>query len=145
MTNDLRDVEFTVAAFSPLLEEAEAEGAVFLLRLRDEWHSGANRFAGSGECLLGVSRRGELVGVGGISHDPYGPAPGLGRVRHIYVLKAHRRQGIGRALVAALVERARGDFTSLRLRTRNAAAARMYEGLGFARSELPDETHRLAL
>jgi len=144
MTADIRDIAFTPEAFSALLEEAEAEGAVFLLRLRDEWHSGDNRFAANEECLLGVFSHGELVAVGGISRDPYGPAPGLGRVRHVYVLKAHRRQGIGRALVAALLDRAKGGFTSLRLRTRNAEAARVYESLGFVRSDLPDETHRLA-
>ena len=145
MTPDFRDIEFSSAAFSTLLEDAEAEGAVFLLRLRDEWHSGANRFTAGGECLLGVYRLGELVAVGGISRDPYAPAPSLARVRHVYVLRAHRRQGIGRALVAVLIERARLAFTTLRLRTRNPEAARVYESLGFLRSDLPDETHRLAL
>ena len=75
---------------------------------------------------------GDLVGVGGISLDPYAPAPGLARLRHLYVLEAHRRTGVARALVARLLELARPHFAMVRLRTRNAGAASLYESFGFA-------------
>jgi hypothetical protein len=44
-----------------------------------------------------------------------------------------------------ILERARGHFTLLRLRTRSAAAAALYGNLGFVRVDGDDETHRLTL
>ena len=142
MKFEIRDTVFTTEEFIPLLKEAELDGR-FPLRLRDEWESGETRFCRPGEALLGAYVEGCLVAVGGITHDPYDPEDGLGRVRHVYVLHSWRRRGIGRALMKAIVERARGDFTQLRLRTRNSAAARLYESLGFVQHLQPSETHRL--
>lgn len=143
MTIDIRRVHFTHEAFAPLLAEAEEHGGPFLLRLRDEWLSGATRFSHPGEFLFGAYADVGLVAIGGVSRDPYDPEPGLGRVRHVYVSQAHRRKGIGRMLVARIVSEARGRFTRLRLRTRSDGAAHLYEALGFVPSGLPNETHRL--
>lgn len=139
----IRPAPYEAAAFAPLLAEAEAAELVFMRRLRDEWLSGALRFDRPGEIYLGAWEAGRLLGVGGLSHDPYDPAPGLARVRHVYVLAAERRRGIGGALVARVLDHARDRFERVRLRTRNPEAARMYERLGFAPSDLPNETHRL--
>ena len=49
------------------------------------------------------------------------------------MLTAHRRLGVGRRLVGAVVAAARGPFATLRLNTPNPAAARLYEALGFGR------------
>jgi ribosomal protein S18 acetylase RimI-like enzyme len=54
-------------------------------------------------------------------------------VRHLYVLIAQRRHGVGRELVGAVVAAARGRFATLRLSTANAQAARLYETMGFRR------------
>jgi GNAT superfamily N-acetyltransferase len=141
----LRPLVYSDEAFAPIMAEAEQAGGGFMLRVRDEWLSGAQRFDGPGEFLLGAWDGGLLVGVGGISRDPYDPQPGLGRVRHVYVLQALRGQGIGRALMEALLARARRDFTTLRLRTRNPEAAALYERIGFEPRTADDETHRLTL
>ena len=74
-----------------------------------------------------------MVGVCGLNIDPYAGAPRIGRVRHLYVLIAHRRHGVGRELVGAVVATARGPFATLRLSTANPQAARLYEMLGFHR------------
>ena len=145
MSLDIRPVRYSEPLFRPLLAEAEEGEALFLFRLRDEWRSGLLRFEGQGEILLGAFAGGDLVGVAGISDDPYEPAPGLGRVRHVYVLKRWRRRGIGRALMERLIAHARGRFTALRLTTRRAEAASLYESLGFIRNEGPKETYRLTL
>ena len=141
----VREIRYDDARFAPLVEEGLAGGGSFLARLRDEWLSGANRFENPGECLVGALADGTLVGVGGISRDPYHPAEGLGRVRHVYVLKAHRRRGIGRALMAKILERASPHFKVLRLRTQSPEAVRLYERFGFVRTDAPGETHRLVL
>lgn len=123
----------------PLIAESEQEGFRFLARLRAEHASGAVRFDAPGEALLGVYAGGELVAVGGVSVDPYEPGGRVGRIRHVFVARDHRRHGIGRRLLAALMEAARPHFGVLTLRTDTAAAARFYEALEFA--PVPDHPH----
>lgn len=129
-----------------LMEASVREGFRFLARLRDELASGANRFDGEGEVLLGAFRSEELIAVGGLNRDPYGGGPRAGRVRHLYVLPSARRTGAGRALVRELVRRAGPWFDQLVLRTDTVEAARFYEALGFRpEREIERATHRLPL
>jgi ribosomal protein S18 acetylase RimI-like enzyme len=67
-------------------------------------------------------------------------------VRHLYVLLPFRRRGVGQRLIAEVVAAAHGAFDTLRLRTQNPEAARLYEALGFRRSDGTSEcTHVMAL
>ncbi len=144
MSVDIRPIAYSERLFAPLLAEAEAGNGAFLLRLRDEWLSRALRFEGEGEVLLGAFDGETLIGVAGISHDPYAPAEGLGRVRHVYVLQAWRGQSVGRLLLQALIDHARGRFDTLRLSARDRPAVmRLYESLGFVPCEGIKQTHRL--
>jgi GNAT superfamily N-acetyltransferase len=113
-----------------LVAESEAQGLRFVRRLAEEWASGANRFDRPGEAVF-VARDDGRVGVGGLNVDPYAAEPTVGRVRHLYVLTAYRRLGIGRRIVEEIIEAARGRFERLRLSTSNPEAARLYERLGF--------------
>jgi len=129
-----------------LLSESEQTGLRFVRRLVEEWASGANRFDRPGEALLGARVGGRLVGVCGLNVDPYARDPRVGRVRHLYVLSAYRRSGVGRRLVAGIIEAARGRFDRLRLRTMNPEAARLYERTGFRRStDVADCTHVMGM
>ena len=127
-----------------LLAESEQQGFRFVRRLVQEWESGDNRFDRPGEALF-VARVGDdVVGVCGLSVDPYAGDPKVGRVRHLYVLVPHRRSGVGEQLVADVLEAARGRFERLHLRTTNPTAARLYERLGFRRTlDARDRTHVL--
>ena len=118
---------------APLITESEQAGLRFVSRLAEEWASGRDRFDQPGEALFGAQLEGVLVGVCGLNVDPYAGDPRVGRVRHLYVLTARRRLGVGRQLVGAVVAAAHGPFTALRLSTVNPAAARLYEALGFCR------------
>lgn len=138
---DIRPIHYADSLFQPLLAECEREGGSFLLRLRDEWRSGATRFDRSGEILLGALLDGRLIGVGGLSRDPW--QPDIGRLRHLYVLRDRRGRGVGRLLVSRIVEEARRSFPVIRLRTRAGDAARFYERFGFVPTAQPFETHRL--
>lgn len=114
-----------------LVVESEAEGFGFLRHLRDEWASARHRFDQPGEAFFAARFQGRLVGVCGLSRDPYTGQPGVGRVRRLYVLPAFRRHGVARCLVEAVLEAALPHFTLLSLRTNNPVAARFYEGMGF--------------
>ena len=80
-------------------------------------------------CYL-VARRGEaVVGFAGALL-----APGAGQILTVAVDPAHRRRGIGRELVTALVGLVRGrgaQEVSLEVRAGNHAARGLYRDLGF--------------
>lgn len=128
-----RLVELPAADLAPLIVESEQAGLRFVSRLAEEWESGRNRFDRPGEVLFGALTDEGLVGVCGLNVDPYAGEPRVGRVRHLYVLTVHRRRGVGRQLVGAVVAAARGPFAALRLSTVNPQAVRLYEMLGFRR------------
>ncbi|WP_257304716.1 GNAT family N-acetyltransferase [Geothrix campi] len=129
-----------------LVIESEVEGFGFVSRLRDEWYSSRNRFDQPGEAFFTARVQGQLVGVCGLSRDPYSVQAGVGRVRRLYVRKEFRRLGVGQQLVQAVVEVARKHFTLLSLRTDNPIASRFYERQGFHPiSRLESCTHLLSL
>ena len=114
-----------------LLSESERFGSRIVPRLVEEWDNRANRFDRPGEALFGAWVDGRLVGVCGLNVDPYAGQERIGRVRHLYVLSAFRRSGVGRQLVVRVIQAAHGRFDDLRLRTNNPPAAQLYETLGF--------------
>jgi len=104
-----------------LLSDSERLESRIVRRLVDEWTDGTNRFDRPGEALFGG-------------------------VRHLYVLTASRRLGVGRQLMIRVIERAGDRFDSLRLRTHNEHAARLYLGMGFRTySGMGEFTHVLQL
>ena len=131
------------AGIEALVAESEGAGLHLVSRLVDEWRSGHNRFDRPGEALFGAWVDQRLAGVCGLNVDPYIDDAGVGRVRHLYVLTASRRLGVGRELVEQVIRAARGRFTTLRLSTSNPAAARLYEALGFHPVERAHCTHVL--
>ncbi len=124
--------------------EAVAEGFRFLTRLVAEWHSGANRFDQSGECLLGVFNSGQLIAVGGLSRDPYA-GPDVGRLRRVYVAQASRERHVGKALVGQLLERAAQQFRVVRLSTDTHEGAAFYLRCGFESIQDEHATHMKSL
>jgi GNAT superfamily N-acetyltransferase len=133
-------------ALSPLLAESEREGWRFVRRLADEWAAGTNRFDRPGEVLLSAWVDGVLVGVCGLTVDPYATDPAVGRIRRLYVVRAFRGRGVGQVLLRAVLQFARGRFRLIRVRTESGAAARLHERLGFVPAVgVADCTHTLVL
>jgi len=141
----IRPVTPPIPGFRPMAAEAAAEGFEFLDRLAAEWQTGANRFDGPGETLLGVFDGEELVAIGGLNRDPFLGDPAVGRIRRIYVREAWRNTGIGTDLVSALLARAAETFEQVRLRAVSRDAARLYERLGFLPIDDAHATHALPL
>jgi GNAT superfamily N-acetyltransferase len=137
--------ELSTDRIGELLVDSEATGSRIARRLIDDWAAGANRFDRPGEALFGASMADRLVGVCGLNIDPYARDPRIGRVRHLYVLTACRRHGVGRQLVARVIELAADRFDSLRLRTSNPEAARLYEAAGFRACAEGECTHAMDL
>jgi hypothetical protein len=67
-----------------LVEESHAEGFRFLIRFEQEYLSGQVRFEGTGETLLGAFEDSALIGMAGLTLDPYSGDPHTGRMRHLY-------------------------------------------------------------
>ncbi len=138
--------DLTAGQVAALVAESEAQGSRFVRRLAEDWASGANRFDRPGEALFVARDEERIVGVGGLNIDPYTTEPTVGRVRHLYVLTAYRRLGIGRRIVEEIIEAARGRFERLRLSTSNPEAARLYERLGFhPRADIAHCTHAMEM
>jgi GNAT superfamily N-acetyltransferase len=131
--------------FAALAAESRHEGYWMLVRLQEGWRDGRNRFSRRGETVLGAWRSGRLAGVCGLNVDPYIERRREGRVRHLYVRAGDRRNGVGRMLVEAIVERAKRYFPVINARA-PAEAFRFYEALGFRRVESEEFfTHRMEL
>lgn len=129
--------------FNELEDESTSQGFALLARLRSEWDNRVNRFDRDGEILLGAYRGERLVGIGGLNRDPYLADGVTGRIRHLYVLEAERRAGIGRALVERLLQHAVTHFDVVRLWTDHAQS--FYESLGFQPVDVPKATHMLRI
>jgi GNAT superfamily N-acetyltransferase len=132
-----------VPGLEQLRSEAKEEGYDFVETLVEDWAAATNRFDGPGETLMGGLEEGLLAAVGGLNCDPFAGLPDMGRIRRVYVRQAWRNQGVGRALMTALVDEARASFRCVRLRAENAGAARLYERMGFVATPGPDATHTL--
>lgn len=127
-----------------LEKAAAAEGFKFITRLTSEWHSGSNRFDGPGECLMAAYLNRQLVGIGGLSVDPFTRAH-TGRLRRIYVTPASRGQQVGRRLVNALLAYAALHFETVRLNTDTALGSAFYLACGFTLTEEARATHIVQL
>lgn len=129
----------------PLVADAEAEGHLFLRRLRDAWASRENRFDRPGEILLAARIDKKLVGIGGLNIDPFARAQGIGRLRHLYVASDARKRGVGSGLAREILAAARSRFAIVRLRTDSPEAAAFYTRLGFQPTDEPDATHLIRI
>jgi len=142
MTTITRITALDVAALKQLRAASSQEGFRFMERLCEEWLSGANRFDAPGEALFLAVADGQVVGVCGLSRDPYTHDARTGRVRRLYVLPAQRRSGVGQALLETVIAHAHVHFDLLRVRT--GAAGDFYTAHGFRRDDSDTEaTHVL--
>jgi GNAT superfamily N-acetyltransferase len=128
--------------FDDLVAEAVEDGHLFLQKMKDEWDAGKNRFNQEREILFSVTDdNDDLIGIGGLNVDPYVEDPSVGRVRHVYIAKAHRSFGVGKILLREIIDHARDNFKTLRLRTHNPNAVKFYVSLGFAVDANTDVSH----
>ena len=138
-----------VEAIGPELRHLDScasnEGFQFMGRLIAAWEDGSNRFDKPDEAYFSVWTKKQMVAAGGLNRDPYCAEPKVGRVRNVYVCPSSRRSGAGTALMTAIVAKARGTFSLLRLRTTTARGAAFYEALGFERCDAADASHVLRL
>ena len=125
-------------------KEAGKEGFRFLTRLISEWHSGANHFDAPGECLIAAYFNQQLIGIGGLSVDPY-VETNTARLRRVYVAASSRGQHVGQTLVKVLVAHATLRFQSVRLSTDTPEGDAFYLHCGFMRTEDAHATHIMLL
>ncbi|MDZ5696889.1 GNAT family N-acetyltransferase [Chelativorans sp. M5D2P16] len=124
-----------------LCAEAAGDGFRFMGKLTSGWEAGTNRFDRPGEVLLGAFRGDMLVAVGGLNVDPYTTKENTGRLRHLYVLKSARREGIASMLVRYLLDAAQSSFACVRVFTDTQEGTMFYDDLGFSRSASPTASH----
>jgi GNAT superfamily N-acetyltransferase len=128
-------------SLEPLIDQSLDEGFGFLARLRDEYESGRTRFDLPGETLFSAFDASALVGIGGLTRDPYVSDRDIGRVRHVYVMPGYRRRGFGRVLLAAIEQAAHQHFVMLTLRADSLDGKQFYERIGYVRANMASATH----
>jgi len=123
--------DLPISIIHQMMDESVRAGYGLIKRTIDDWENGTNRFANPGEKLWGLFLGGDLIGIGGLNRDPYTRESNVGRVRHLYIMEAHRRKGYATLLMDAILHVAKQNFNRLRLFTHNPDAAKFYEKLGF--------------
>ena len=141
---EIQQITHLPAEVFTLEKEAVAEGFRFLTRLISEWESGTNRLNAPGECLMAAYSNQQVIGIGGLSVDPY-TQPDTARLRRVYVAPAARNQHVGQALVKALVAQATLHFQTVRLSTDTSGGDAFYLRCGFTRTEDVHATHIIEL
>lgn len=142
----IHQVDLTKNDICLLLEESIGDGHNHIRRLFNEYQNGVNRFEDTGEALYAASINGEIIAVCGLNKDPYSNSTEIGRVRRLYLLKKHRRNGIAKMLMQAIIDQARKKFKILVLFTDNQVADNFYKSIGFkACSSYPKSTHYFEL
>ena len=124
-----------ISSLQTIADESTNDGDVFVQRTIDEWKNGVNTFSKNGEKLWGLVIDGELIGLGGLNQDPFIDDITVGRVRHIYVAKKYRGQGLSKVIMSLIIARAKEYFACLRLSTKNPIAVSLYESLGFVKDD----------
>lgn len=124
-----------------LAAAADDEGHGFVRRTIEEWASGDNRFANTGEVFFMAEFDGNIVGMCGVNVDGYVDDPTVGRLRHLYVSPSQRGSGLGERLVMRCLDHAANHFGLVRLRTPGPAADHFYDNLGFERADSNNATH----
>lgn len=112
-------------AFAESLEEHDSISVeTIAARLR---HSSGENF------VVGAFEGDELVGMAGFSRSPRRKSRHKGTIWGVYVRASARGKGAGRALLTALIDRARGEVEQIYLSVSvgQVAAKRLYESLGF--------------
>ncbi len=95
------------------------------------------------ERLFGVfNEEGVLVAIGGLNNDPFSKEQYIGRVRRFYVIKEHRREGIGSLLLTNIIDVAKSYYKILVLHTDNEHADKFYTSIGFIKTDFyPNSSH----
>jgi ribosomal protein S18 acetylase RimI-like enzyme len=146
----LESLEAEPFAFSKSIEEHRATPVETIAhRFRDAPASALN---------LGAFERGILVGTATFMRETGAKERHKGRIYAVYVSSAHRGKGVGRALLAELLERAKRDPSLeqilLSVASSQTAAKQLYKHFGFERygtepnalkvaSEYADEDHMI--
>jgi RimJ/RimL family protein N-acetyltransferase len=114
---------------------AFAESAGELRRTSVEAYAERLRLASADGFVLGAFDGPQLVGMVGLHREQWAKRRHKARIWGVFVRESHRGAGIGRALMAAAVERARAapDIRQLHLSvaTTQTRARRVYLDLGF--------------
>jgi GNAT superfamily N-acetyltransferase len=133
-------VDALPAEFETLRKEARAEGYNFVERLAAGWAAGETRFDRPGEAVLAAYIGAELAAIGGLTIDPV--IPEALRMRRFYVRERYRRSGIGRRLVAALLDRAVQTGRPVMVNA-GPGSGPFWEALGFVSDARDGHTHML--
>lgn len=135
--NKLKNVKITrseslvLSEIDMLVEESDHEGFRHLKRLVNEYQAGINRFDKQGEALFVAYAHNRIVGICGLTQDPYSQEGTIGRVRRLYVSKDFRGSGIGSLLMDEIMKEAKLHYRTLVLKTDNPIADKFYCSLGF--------------
>lgn len=73
-----------------LVVESRSQGFRFVERLLRDYQRGVQCFDQPGDLLLAVSMDGRVIGIGGLTVDPYFEDARVGRLRHVYIESAYR-------------------------------------------------------
>ena len=122
---------FSILRLEALARSPSAFSAAYEEEARQTLEQVATRLAA--ETVFGAFIGGDLCGIAGFARPPQEKKRHKGVLWGVYVRPGIRREGLGTALVAAVIEHARGEVAQLQAAvvTTNHAARHLYRKLGF--------------
>jgi len=110
-------------------------------RMLADFKAGTNRFDLPSEVLLAHVRDGAVLAVCGLNREQEITFGKGGRIRRLYVLPAHRGEGLARSLVEAIASFACHYHEVLTVNAGPSPAHAFYEHIGFEPVSHPSITH----
>jgi GNAT superfamily N-acetyltransferase len=126
--------------WTPILTASLVEGHSMVSRLLADFEAGTNRFDLPGEGLFAYTRE-SIAAVCGLNLEPETCFGEGGRIRRLYVLPAHRQEGLARSLIEEIIGFAGSYHQVLTVNAGTLPARGFYEHIGFQSVSHPNISH----
>ncbi len=138
----LKETELPVEAMTAMITRSQEEGFHFGGRLLRAWKDEHLFYRADGESLFLAHFRGAVIGCCGLLRQVRSDPKSPGLLEPMYVMPAHRRQGVGSQLLDRALRFSPRSFVAVDAKAESLAARGFLAANGFVPLVAPKVTHR---